>query len=199
MTATAGKRAGKDAVDTVLSEMTQQVSEPIAAIMPFFGIRKITTFERRVGCLSEVVPSIEVFEGTPKEIESFGNALALPIAKLMASVGLVTIEISADQGEVESIVSNYNGLVARHKARAARAESVDAAKEKLEKPVESSETTESKGDKEEKNETDKTDEATEPAETADEVCVGDVRDAGAKDEGHAAHDGQHSEAVKDEK
>lgn len=191
MTATAGKRAGKDAVDTVLSEMTQQVSEPIAAIMPFFGIRKLTAFERRVGCLSEVVPVIEVFDGTPKEIEAFGNALATPIAKLMASVGLVTIEISADKGEVESIVNNYNGLVARHKARASRASSVEAAKEKLEKPYGKSEPAEEKDGKDGKDGKNETNEAT------DEVRVGDVRDAGAQDEGHAVPDGSNSEAVKE--
>lgn len=194
MTATAGKRAGKDAVDTVLSEMTQQVSEPIAAIMPFFGIRKLTAFERRVGCLSEVVPVIEVFDGTPKEIEAFGNALATPIAKLMASVGLVTIEISADKGEVESIVNNYNGLVARHKARASRASrasSVEAAKEKLEKPYGKSEPAEEKDVKDGKEGKNETNEAT------DEVRVGDVRDAGAQDEGHAVPDGRNSEAVKE--
>lgn len=100
----------------LLSPIAESVASNILVLMQHFGIKKIEIRSIKHGVYNRLFSVITPFEGTPNEIEAAGILVKDALASILAAVGIVALEISAEKSEVDSLISNFNAIINIKKA-----------------------------------------------------------------------------------
>lgn len=81
-------------------------------LMEFAGIKKIELKKLTVANLTKVVADVEYFYDLPPKLKAFSALAQRPLTELMSLFGIVSIDIEGTKEEIETMISQFDSLVA---------------------------------------------------------------------------------------
>lgn len=105
MNAHARKNIGSEL--ELMSPVAGKVTEAVLLLMQYFGLQKIEVRKLKGAEFERIVAMSSNFEGTPFKIIEHSFLVKDILAQLLASVGVINLEIEASEEEKEKLLEGY--------------------------------------------------------------------------------------------
>ena len=125
-----------NAAKSVMAPAAGKVVEAALLMMQYFGLKGLQVKKLASADFEKVIAVVEFFPGTPEELKECGVLVKDSIAEVLASTGVVRLEIEADESEVKTIVTGYEKMIQMYHAKPAEKPADKPAKKPADKPAE---------------------------------------------------------------